>query len=447
MTALDPNLTPAEAVAESHTRLRDRLRGIVSGSVAIDSVSLIATSALTAVTGIVFWTVVARLIPPHELGVQTALLSLMITAGTVAASGPGNALTAMVPALRIPARRRLIRQAALAVLVVSAIGGISVGVVGAVTIDGPPPAMSLVLVAAGSIIMAFFALKDTVLTALSAARHLPLLNMAAAIVKIALVPLLLSLTLGQSAVIATLGASVLTVGVAVLMIRRSLDREVPDERFVREHNGRALVSFALRDGSASLISMGPLLGAPFLTTWLAGPVEGAMLALMLPISQGLDFVSIGTATALTKHLPTAADSARIVTRIWCVTQAAVVMIGTIVLFILSPLLFRFFGESYDHRALWVTLALLCLGSISRVAFVTWAAVLRATLATHTLLVTNLTMSVVVLPVLVVFTMQWGAEGAAGGLAVGSALLGAVGARQLIAGRRASSVRSTNEVTR
>ncbi|MFW0795267.1 hypothetical protein AAFP30_15745 [Gordonia sp. CPCC 205515] len=412
---------------------------------AVDSISLIATSALTAVTGIVFWALVARLIPPHELGVQTALLSLMTMAGTVAASGPGNALTAMIPATRITGRRRLIRQAVGTVVLVALVGGVIAGALGAVTISGPQPGLAVTLVVVGSIVMAFFAMKDTVLTSLSAARYLPALNMVAAVVKIVLVPLLLTMVLGQTAVLATLGSSVLAIGFAFLLIRRSMDREVPADRFVREHDGRALLGFAFRDGSASLISMGPLLGAPFLTTWLAGPTQGAMLALMLPISQGLDFVSIGTATALTKHLPTAADPGRIATRIWYVTQAAVCAVGVVLLFVLSPLLFRFFGDNYDHRALWVTLALLCVGSICRVAFVTWAAVLRATLATRTLLITNLTMSAISAPLLIGLTSQWGAAGAAAGLAVGSALLGAVGAWGLIVGRRRPL--GTPEVTR
>ncbi|MFW0786028.1 hypothetical protein AAFP35_16060 [Gordonia sp. CPCC 206044] len=415
--------------------VRDRLRLALSGSIAIDSMALITTSVLTAVTGIVFWTVVARLIPPHELGVQTALLSLMTTAGTVAASGPGNALTAMIPATPARHRRMLLRRALVTVVVTAGVCGMVAAALGASTIDGPPPAAAVALVLTGAFVMAFFALKDTVLTALSSARRLPALNMAAAVVKIGLVPVLVMITFPQTAVIATLGSSVLAITVAVVLIRRSMELEVPAERFVRDHDGRQLVGFALRDGSASLISMGPLLGAPFLTTWLAGPVQGAILALMLPISQGLDYVTIGTATALTKHLPTAANPARMVARIWAITQAAVLGVAVLVLFAFSPVLFRFFGHDYDHTVLWTTLALLCVGSIARVPFVTWAAMLRATLATRTLLVTNLSMSALSVPVLVICTDRWGAQGAAAGLAVGSALLGVVGALQLIANRR------------
>ncbi|MEE4025410.1 hypothetical protein V1Y59_20155 [Gordonia sp. PKS22-38] len=414
-----------------------RLRAIISGSIAVDSAALITTSVLTAVTGIAFWTVVARLIPPHELGVQTALLSLMTMAGTVAASGAGNAMTAMIPATPAPSRGRLLRQATVVVLVGAALAGVVSGALGAVTIDQRASSVAvLAAVAVGSIIMAFFAFKDTVLTALSVARHLPLLNMAGAIVKIGLVPLLLLCTVPDAAVAATLAAAILTCAVAVFVIRRAMDREVPGDDFIRDHDRRQLIGFTLRDGTASLISMGPLLGAPFLVTWLAGPVQGAMLALMLPISQGLDYVSIGAATALTKHLPTATDPAATITRIWWLTQAAVLLVGAVLLVAVAPVLFGFFGQDYDHATLWVTLALLCVGSAARVGFVTWAAVLRATLATRTLLITNLTMSALSLPILMVLTARWGAIGAAGGLAIGSALLGAVGCWGLWTRRRA-----------
>ncbi|MDY6811738.1 MAG: hypothetical protein SW127_22480, partial [Actinomycetota bacterium] len=138
------------------------------------------------------------------------------------------------------------------------------------------------------------------------------------------------------------------------------------------------------------------------------------------------------ATALTKHLPTAADPDATVTRIWRVTQTAVLAAGVVVLVAVAvaPILFTFFGRDYDTTTLWVTLALLCVGSAARVAFVTWAAVLRATLATRTLLITNLTTSALSVPILVGLTARWGAIGAAGGLAVGSALLGAVGCHRL-----------------
>ncbi|MDY6811955.1 MAG: oligosaccharide flippase family protein, partial [Actinomycetota bacterium] len=255
-----------------------RVRAMMPGSIAVDSVALITTSVLTAVTGIAFWTVVARMIPPHELGVQTALLSLMTMAGTVAASGAGNAMTAMIPVTPAPKRARLLRQAALVVLVGSALAGGVAGTLGAFTIDQHvSPATILAMVAAGSMIMAFFAFKDTVLTALSVARRLPALNMAGAIVKIALVPLLLWGAVAHAAVVATLSASVLTCVVAVVLVRRAIDREVPAGEFVRDHSRRQLIGFAVRDGTAGLISMGPLLGAPFLVTWLAGPVDGAVL--------------------------------------------------------------------------------------------------------------------------------------------------------------------------
>ncbi|MDL9936074.1 hypothetical protein QSJ18_04920 [Gordonia sp. ABSL1-1] len=393
---------------------------------AVDSAALITTSALSAFTGIVFWTIAARLIPPDELGVQTAVLSLMTTAGAVAASGPGNAITAMLPATGVEFRRTQLVHAGIVVAAGALFAGTVAGVVGGCTIgDGSPG--SVLLIIGGALVLALFAFKDTVLTALSAARRLPLLNLLISILKAVLLPLAVVASLPAGAVLATLVSAVVAVVVVVAMCRGLLDRHPPAAAAARPHQRRALLGFALRDGTASLVSMGTLLAAPFLTTWLAGPVQGAILALMLPIAAGLDFVSTGAAMALTKHLATAADQSHAIRRVWLLSQAAVALLGVILCVAIAPVLFGFFGHGYDHSTLWITLAVLCLGSTARVSFVVWAAVLRARLATRTLLTTNATACLVTVPVLVVCTAWWGSIGAAAGAGCGSAVLGATGA--------------------
>ncbi|MGV9825932.1 lipopolysaccharide biosynthesis protein [Gordonia sp. NPDC003429] len=410
------------------------LRGRIpaAGSVTVDSSALIVTSGVTAVTGIAFWAIAARLIPPHELGIETAVLSLMTTAGTVAASGPGNALTAMLPATPLVARGGLLRHAAMVVTGTALLCGLVAGVLGAATIGDAPPVLQCLIVVAGSVVMAWFAFKDAVLTALSAARRLPGINLLAAGAKLALLPVLIAGATWYSAVFATiLTAALAVVIVWFRMVPRAITLQSPETGRERTHTGRSLIGFSMRDGTASLISMGTLMGAPFLVTWLAGPVQGAMLALMLPVSQGLDFFSIGTATALTKHLATSDDPLRLITRVWRSVFGLVVALGAFLVIACAPLLVALFGKNYPHHTLWVILALLSAGSVGRVSFVMWAAALRALLATRRLLISNACVSAVTLPILVVATLEWGAVGTAGALAFGSVLLGVVGACGLV----------------
>ncbi len=406
-------------------------------ALAVDSVALIVTSALSAATGIAFWTLAARLIPPHQLGVETALLSLMTTAGAVAASGPGNAITAMIPAAGAAGRRSQLCGAVAVVGVGTLLTGTVAGIVGVLTVGGGH-GPTAVLIVGGAVILGFFAFKDTVLTALSAARRLPLLNLGVSVIKAAALPVAVWWAVPSSAVTVSLVAAVLAVGLVWWMVPPLIGRHLPPTELTREHNRAALLAFSLRDGTASLVSMGSLLAAPFLTTWLAGPVQGAMLALMLPIAQGLDFVSTGAAMALTKHLPTTPEPTRTIRRVWWLSQAAVIVVALGLSLVLAPLLFGLFGDGYDHETLWVTLAVLCLGSVLRVTFVIWAAVLRASLATRTLLVTNVAASAVTVPVLVGCILAWGAVGAAAGACFGSLVLGIAGLIGLVRGMRSGA---------
>mgnify|MGYP001321805453 FL=1 len=158
-------------ITQRRLRQRNPFARFNSTPLAVDSVALIVTSALSAATGIAFWTLAARLIPPHELGIETAVLSLMTTAGAVAASGPGNAITAMIPASDAAGRRQRLLEAITIVGVGALVTGAVAGVVGALTV-GEASARTTVVIALGSVVLAFFEFKDTVLTALSAARRL-----------------------------------------------------------------------------------------------------------------------------------------------------------------------------------------------------------------------------------------------------------------------------------
>ncbi|MET9202543.1 oligosaccharide flippase family protein [Gordonia sp. NPDC003585] len=418
-------------------RRRNPFARFSSTPLAVDSVALIVTSALSAATGIAFWTLAARLIPPHELGIETAVLSLMTTAGAVAASGPGNAITAMIPASDAAGRRQRLLEAITIVGVGALVTGAVAGVVGALTV-GEASARTTVVIALGSVVLAFFTFKDTVLTALSAARRLPLLNLGVSVLKAAALPIALLVALPMSAVTASLVAATIGIALVAWMAPPLVGHNLAPVGMVREHKRSALLVFSLRDGTASLVSMGVLLAAPFLTTWLAGPVQGAILALMLPIAQSLDFVSIGAAMALTKHLATAREPRQVIVRVWWVSQAAVIAVA-LGLIVTAPVLFELFGDGYDHQTLWLTLAVLCLASILRVSFVVWAAVLRASLATRALLVTNFATSVITVPFLVISIIAWGAVGAAVGACVGSLVAGLAGLIGLTRGKHALRV--------
>ncbi|WP_226863717.1 polysaccharide biosynthesis protein [Mycolicibacterium baixiangningiae] len=377
-----------------------------------------------------FWVVAARSIPAAELGLQTALISLITTVGTVTAYGVGSAFKAMLAVPECPRRKRLL-DGVMITLAVSA----TVGVLAALLVIGgaiPGGAAIAIMVAAGSVTMAFFVLKDAALIGLHAAQWLPCLNLLTVAAKVAFV--LLAATIPLATVWATVIPATAAAGIAfMVLVPRAVLRhhqwhaDLPvDPRLTR----RALTVFAYRDGLASTTSFGLILALPFLTTWLAGPVAGATVAVAFAVAQALDFVPDGMGAALTAHM--AKDPAKAighVRRIWIISQAAVVL-GALVIVLGASLVGQLFGGDYRGAEFQRCLIVLALASVLRVPYSLWMSVLRAALETGKVLRINSIAFAIAVPVVICMTRMWGSVGAASGLAFVSAILGAVGAWDL-----------------
>lgn len=414
--------------------LRRALQRYSGGGVATDSLALILTSGLTAATGFLFWTLAARMLTPQELGIETALLSLVTTAGTIAANGTGNSFTALLPVPGCAHRDRL-RDGYLLVVTTSVVLGVVAGLIASHTMH-LSAVMTTSWAIVGSVTMAFFALKDSAMIGLGAAAKLPVQNFIVSIAKIALFPIGVVLV-AHPAVTATL----VTAGVAaVLVITVIVPRLIARGANVRADDARPaptrrdLSIFTMRDGVASAMSFGVILSLPFITTAVAGPVEGAVLALALTIAQALDLVAAGVGTALTTGLAASPEGmwAR-ARRAWGITFAAVIATGIVILAI-SPMIMAMLGPSYREQPVVLVVVILMLGAALRVSFVVWSAVLRALSQTATLLKVNGFTVPLVLSLILLSTSHWGAVGSAIGLSAGSVILGSIGAIALIRSR-------------
>ncbi|MGL4304557.1 MAG: lipopolysaccharide biosynthesis protein [Mycobacteriaceae bacterium] len=423
---------------------RDRVRWLrlirksIPSNVATDSVALISTSLLTAGTGLVFWAFAARMISPQELGIQTALLSIMATVGAVSSAGFANSFTALLP---MPScdRSERIKEGTVFVAIVAVALGLIGGCAAAFSIPETDKAAMIAFVAMGSCTMALFALKDAVLTGLGQARRLPIQNLLVSLLKLSILPLSVTIV-AYSAVFATLVPAVIAVGVVLFILVPKAIRvyqknlELTDSQKYDGPTRSNLIRFGIRDGSASALSMGLLQLLPFITNWLAGPVEGATLALALAVSQLVDFVSSGVGAALTTELSRVQGVAhRLILRSWALTFS-LVLVSAIGLVGISPILFLGFGHQYDRGRLVIILAILVLGSVARVSFVMWASIMRSQQRTSVLLCTNVVAASVAVPTILYLTQRWQAVGAAAGLTAGGIILGGIGAYAMITGR-------------
>src|SRR5437763_15248112 len=155
----------------------------------VDAVALVGTAGLTAVIGLVFWAVAARLMPPERLGVDIALVSLVTAAAGVSAVGIGNGFTALLPVAGRSAVARL-RQGYRLVIGTSLVAG-TIAAVAAATflrpgVHGVLPAAA---VAFSVVVWSLFVVQDPVLTGMGRATWLPWENVGVSLAKLALLPL------------------------------------------------------------------------------------------------------------------------------------------------------------------------------------------------------------------------------------------------------------------
>lgn len=402
----------------------------------IDAVALVGTAGLTAGLGLVFWAVAARLMPPEQLGVDTALVSLVTAAASACAAGTGNAFTALLPVAGRSAAARLRQGYGLVVgaaAVMGALAGIATSTLLGPEAGGVLPALTVAL---SVVLWSLFMVQDPALTGLGRATWLPWENVTVSLAKLALLPLLLGVS-AHPVLLATILPAAVAVGLVSggLVPRAARRSREPGPAGSPTPSARALREFAVRDSVASALSLGVLLLVPFLVTAVAGPAEGAVFGICLAFAQGLDLVSAGTGVSLTVHASDRpAEAVRMAVAAWR-RVAALVTAGAVALSVLAPLALPLLGEAYVERGAVTVVVVLAATSVIRTVFILWASSQRALRRTSLLLRANTAAACTILPLVLLLADGWGAVGGAVGLAVGQcALTGGVLIHTLVARR-------------
>jgi len=158
-----------------------------------NAISLMTSSVGTAVLGFVFWAVAARLQAPKFVGRASAEIAAMILLSSLSQIGFGSTFERFLP-IAGAATRRLVVRGYFLTTVIAAI--ISVGYLllgfGHAFIE-PTPTGRVVFVLA-SMGWTIFALQDGVLIALRSSRFVPLENIVFSAFKLALLPVMVSLS-------------------------------------------------------------------------------------------------------------------------------------------------------------------------------------------------------------------------------------------------------------
>ena len=410
-----------------------------------DSIVLTASYGLTAIVGVVFWAVAARTVPANRLGVDTAVISAFTAAATIAATGAGGAFLAILP-LAGSARGALLRRGYALVAVAALVFGVIAGLLTITLLPSiGPPVWTVAGVTAASMVFSIFVLQDPVLTACGRAHWLLAENIPVSLAKLSLLPVL-AVVVGNGhnpVVLATVApaaiAAIVVSGVLLPRLVRSMrpdsasDAALADLEGAQwlERNQRTFGVFVLRDGLASSFNLGLLMTLPFVVTAASGAVQGAVFALCLQVSAGLDMVTAGVGVSLTTNVADdLAGGPAAAVQMWkrlfkLVGAAAVLMI------LGSPVLLWIFGKTYLQHDGVLVVAVLAVGGLLRTTFEVWTALLRAQQRTGLLLTCT---SIGGLSTLVLVALAAHADGALGAAiamtcaTAGFSVVGAIGLR-------------------
>jgi O-antigen/teichoic acid export membrane protein len=414
----------------------------LSRRVTRDSLWLLAGYAVTAGSGFLFWIVAARLVPPAELGIDTAILSIVTAAAAMASSGIGNGLLVMLP-LAGAGRAALIRTGLLTLLVTSAIFGALGGVLVLLFLRLPvDPIVTVATITLGAVLWSLFAVQTPALTGLGRARLTLFVNGPTNVAKLALLPVLV-VTMGSSshpAVFATLAPAAVATAVVSGWVLPRLVRTMGNAQADQPTDDQSRAALAAdvarqrtryfryvrRDGPATGMSVGIYLALAFLVTALSGPAQGAIFALCFQFSAVLDLVAVGFGTSLAMHAAGNLESGHaLARRTWAKVATIVAGVGACVI-VGSPLLFMLLGKFYAASGEPV-LIMLVIGCLLRTTYDVWGSMLRAEHRASTILLYNTLEAVIVIPLVIVLAKAYGAVGAAAAVLIVAVLLSIVGA--------------------
>lgn len=316
-----------------------------------DGLALVLSSGLTAVVGLLYWVLAARLFAPAALGLNSVALSTMMLLGGIGQLNMTYALLRFVPVAGRASRRLVL-------------GGYVVGagaatVVGALFALGAPlwaPELVeafgrgplLVFFVVATPLWAIFAMQDFVLTGIRRAGVVPVENLAFALLKIGL--------LVVAAVLAVPGGIAVSWVVSTALVVLAMNswlllRAVP--RHARETADRgvpitvgAVARYLRADYAGAVFWQIALFGLPVVVLVRLGAEDAAVYGIVWTISQALYTVSSGMSQSMVAH--SSADLGGIEQARRAMVRRALTLVVPVAVVVAAgaPLVLSVFGEHY-----------------------------------------------------------------------------------------------------
>lgn len=385
--------------------------------------TLVVNAGITAVFGLVYWAVAARLTTPRLIGFNAALVSASVGLSTVATSGMNGALVTFIP--------RLGRKAPLTVFRVYLLSGaVSVLLGAGFCVIAPfiTPSFRLLhglgmaaYFTASVAVWSIFVLQDSVLIGLRHSGWVAVENGLYSVAKLVAVVLLVGTAVHAAIFVSwTFPAALALIPVELaIFLRFFRNREDRDAEPTLTH-----LSFGRYmgwDTLGTLFLQVSLAAMPILVVAELGTRAGGQFFIPWTLVTGLDLVAVYMGLSLTVEGARDAEETRPKMRRLMVEVLLVVGAAVICLEIAAPYILRLFGRGYSGASV-TALRILLAASMFRVfnsLSIAWA---RAVLHVRRLVTTQIAMSVLPLGLAAVMMRSWGLTGASAAWLIGQALV-------------------------
>jgi O-antigen/teichoic acid export membrane protein len=332
-----------------------------------------ATTALGAAAGFLFWLIVARLYPTAQVGQASSLLSSVALLSYFSLFGFSSALIRFLPISTAPGR-----DAGTAIAMVTVC---SLVLSSGFAVIGPWFAHDLDFVRSSASHVAFFVvlatgaavnlLTDSIFVAARATRTNLLINgVLMSVAKLGMP--LLTIAYGAFGIFVASGAaSTLAAVVSVVVLRRRL--VIPVRAMISWKSLRAMLGYSLSSYLSGCLNLLPLIALPIIVLHELGPVLAAVYFVAFQISNLVSAASYAIGEALFAEGSHEDGRLRQLARRSAGMMLAVTGIGGVAVAGLAVPILRLFGDDYARHGT-ATLVLFAFSSLA-VAFNTWASFL------------------------------------------------------------------------
>ncbi len=313
--------------------------------------AMMLSNTVSSVLGILYWALAARLYGAQQVGIDSALISIMLFLAGLSQLNLRVALNRLIPEAGALARRLIFAAYGIS-LVVTALVSIAFvamfGVVGAGSAPtdlGPGLALAFIM---GTMAWTIFNLQDGVLSGMRQARWIPVENALYGLAKIALL-VVLAVTLQDrgvllSWIIPMVGAVLLTTMFIVRRLLPAYERAAGGRRL--SMGPRRLFRFVAIDYVASLFALGYVTLLPILVVSRLGPTAGGHFYIVWAIVTSLNLIPLSMAASMTVETVTGSDDPLVQAR-----QALGHMLRLLVPLVVAallgaPFVLSVFGEEY-----------------------------------------------------------------------------------------------------